>query len=231
MGITKLEVNSSWFMHGRNNKLAGGLNVHIGSTNVHVMMANSIVKGNEGHYGGNMALFIALFNVNNSRIIIKNSHILEGRATHGGGINILLSEWKQAENNELSLCPSHHGIQNLVLINNTHFRKNSAFVTGGAMMMVLKDIDPQTSIKRKIAIIRCYFAENIADGAAMEILQLSNYITPQLNISIEMCTFENNYTPLELIGPVIDLIAVEVSITDSTFNGSVTCYPCSKQTH
>lgn len=34
--------------------------------------------------------------------------------------------------------------------------------------------------------------------------------------------FENNFTPSNLIGPVIDLISVEVSITNSTFNGSNT---------
>ena len=56
----------------------------------------------------------------------------------------------------------------------------------------------------------------------MEIKQLSHYILPQLNTSIEMCTFENNFTPSNLIGSVIDLISVEVSITNSTFNGSNT---------
>ena len=152
--ITKLEVKSSWFMHGKNNVTAGGLSIEIHCTNVYVKLTNVTAKGNSGNYAGNIALSIALFSVNISSIIIENSHIVEGRANHGGGISILITKRKQPEYYTDSLCLSRHGTQQLILINKTYFHKNSASVTGGAMYIIYKDIDIEAGIKRKITIAK-----------------------------------------------------------------------------
>ena len=215
--VTILVVNSSWFMDGNNNITSGGLNVEIRSANVHVIIANITTKGNNGFYGGNLALFVALFTKNYSSIIIENSRILEGRATHGGGISILIKQ----RNNEGLLCLPR-GVQYFLKISNTLFHKNSAKITGGAMYIIYNELGTNTGINRQVTIMKCNFTENVGDGAAMEIKQVNHYITPQLNTSIEMCRFENNFTPSNLIGPVIDLISVEVSVTNCIFNGSNT---------
>ena len=219
--VTVLVVKSSWFMYGKNNITAGGLNVEIYNTNVHVKITNVTAKGNTGYNGGNMALFVTLFTTNYGSIIIENSHILEGRATHGGGINIVTKP-KEMENNKGLLC-QHHGIQHFLKITNTLFHKNVAHITGGAMYIIYKNINTEAAgIRRKMIIMKCNFTENVGDGAAMEIKQLNHYIIPQLNTSIEKCRFENNFTPSNLVGPVVDLISVEVSVTNSTFSGSNT---------
>lgn len=74
----------------------------------------------------------------------------------------------EANRNNDSLCLPHHGIQNFLIINDTLFHKNSAKMTGGAMYIIYKDNDTDAGIKRKLTITKCYFTENVADGAAME---------------------------------------------------------------
>ena len=70
-------------------------------------------------------------------------------------------------------------------------------------------------ILRHVTIRNCTFSKNIGNGAAMEIIQHSlsdHHMTPMFRTSIESSTFTNNYIPLNINGPILDFISVEVSL-------------------
>ena len=219
--LTTLMINSSWFLYGiDSHKHAGGLNIDLRTANVHVTLINVTAKGNKGINGGNLALFVILFTHHHSSVTIESSRILEGRAEHGAGISFS-SRQNQVNASEGLLClPAD--IQHFLRISNTLFHKNHVNMTGGALYIIYDHHITNISINRQVSIVKCNFTENVGDGAAMEIMQLNHYVTPQLNTSIEMCIFENNFTPPNLFGPVMDLISVEVSVTNCIFNGSNT---------
>ena len=45
---------------------------------------------------------------------------------------------------------------------------------------------------------------------------------PLFQTSIENCTFEDNFLPSKVDGPIVDLISVDVSLTNCTFVRSTT---------
>ena len=219
---TVLVVNSSLFVYGKNDHTAGGLNLHIHCTNIHVIIVNITAQGNIGHYGGNLALYLITFTVNSSSIVINNSRITDGRAKKGAGLRF----WsKQNQNSEESIP---HIVHHTLHISKSLFKDNFAYSTGGAIYMSYDNVGTNTSLGsvggtvRQVTIRNCNFTTNGGDGAAMEIIQFSHYITPLAQTSVENCIFENNFTPFYFIGPVLDLISVEVSVTNCTFTGSNT---------
>ena len=220
---TALAIESSWFMYGETNYFygaAGGLNVFIFTPGVRVMISDITCQGSIGINGGNLALFLVAFSVNASSITVDNSHILDGRATKGGGLRFW-SHHKPIEEGSVT-----HDIHHILQITNTHFHVNNVRQTGGAIYMAFYNNNTITSfdgILRQVTIRNCTFTQNVGNGAAMEIIQHSlsdHHMTPMFQTSIESSTFTNNYVPLNIDGPILDFISVEVSVTNCTFSSS-----------
>ena len=220
IGKVKLIVNSSWFLHGKSWNSSGGLNIHISSTNIHINLTNVTVQGNNGQYGGNIAITITSFTENSSSIVIENSQIMDGLAYKGAGLRL----WsKQKSNTEGPFTHSNHHILN---ISHTVFNGNIANLTGGAMFIAYDNIKSENSTDmfdgtvRHITFSNCHYVKNGGDGAAMEIIQLNHHNLPFFQTSIKHCVFQKNFVQTKYIGPVLDFISVEVSITNTTISGS-----------
>ena len=114
--------------------------------------------------------------------------------------------------------------QSILTIHDTLFHDNSAEMTGGALYITYEITNATLldNVFRRILICGCNFTENSGDGAAMEIVHLTHYRMPNFQTSIEQCKFEDNITPSKYIGPILDFIAVEVSVADCTFTRSNT---------
>lgn len=220
---TVLVIQSSWFMYGETQDYytaAGGLNVFIYTPSVHVTISDVTCQGNVGINGGNLALFLVAFSVNASSITVHNSQIVDGRATKGGGLRFW-SQHKPIKEGSIT-----HDVHHIFKITNTRFHNNHVRQTGGAMYMAFYNnntIETVDGILRQITIRNCTFTENVGNGAAMEIIQHSlsdHHTTPMFQTSIELSTFVNNYIPRNTDGPILDLISVEVSVSNCTFSGS-----------
>ena len=79
-------------------------------------------------------------------------------------------------------------------------------------------------IIRQVNISNCNFTDNIGNGAAMEIIQLSsaNRAVSLFHTLIKSCKFDCNYQLMNYHGPVLNLISIEVTISNSAFTGSNT---------
>ena len=225
---TRLVVNSSWFMNGENDprKLpyyggAGGLNVYInGTTNVHVYIFNVTAMGNKGG-NGNMFIHLVDDNLDGNSVVINKSHIVDGRGEKGGGLQFrCYSSYDHV--NKVSYKPRTHQILTVV---DSVFRNNLVNQTGGAMYLryhnsfTLRSYDGKL---RLVNITNCSFTENGGDGAAMEIIEhftSSHRALPLYRTVIENCHFERNFILVD--GPILYLIAVDVTITNSTFTENV----------
>jgi len=86
-----LHIESSKFLHGRNNitngDLAAGLTLFMECTNVRITLNNVKFKGNEASAGGNFAIIYHNVIQNFAQpIVVNNSQIEDGRALFGGGM-------------------------------------------------------------------------------------------------------------------------------------------------
>ena len=226
---TTLVVNSSLFMYGVNSRsfhtvLAGGVNIDMNcSTGVHVTLFNVTARRNSGR-NGNLALYLVDYAIGNgSSIVINCSRIMDGRGYKGGGLRFWSHHNRQAGE---SLILSVHKIFTIV---DTIFHNNSVKQTGGAMYIAYFNNSTTSSydgILRQVNISNCNFTNNGGNGAAMEIIQHSwsnHRVTPLFQTMIENCHFKGNFRPISKVdGPILDLISVEVSMSDSTFTGSNT---------
>lgn len=220
--VTNLTINSSWFLQGESKKLSGGVIVYISCPNVSVKIVNVTAQGNIGENGGNLAIFLFLYNKNSSMVIVDNSQVIDGKAKKGGGLRVT--------SNGTTSSGSTNNISH-VLIRNTIFRNNSCRSTGGALYIAYYSEGMSRGIGRQVTIQNCTFISNRGDGggAAMEIIQHyadnspnDHHYTYWFQTSIESCTFVDNYIPFNDGGPILDFISVEVSLTDCTFTGSNT---------
>ena len=226
---TTLIIKSSWFMYGETTGLynaAGGLNVFIHRPRVHVRMTNITAQGNTGENGGNIALFLVVFtlNVNSGDIVLSHSRVIDGTAAKGGGLRF----WsKQNQTSAWDHCVEKSIDQQLFIINDTLFHNNTATITGGAMYVAYYHINSEvhSGIEGQVTISHCKFTHNIANGAAMEIVQYSSsyhHMTHWFQTSLEMCSFEYNFTPLNNDGPVLDFISIDVTMSHCMIIGSNT---------
>ena len=217
---TQLVINSSWFMYGQNGRRAGGLNIHLHCTNVNVVFENMKAQGNTGHLGGNVWVFMTLFATNSSKLVISNSRITDGRALKGAGMRFV-SNTKSDSTGSFTLQT-----QLILSINHTLFHGNIGAVTGGAMylafMHTLEEVASVGSyVVRLVKIINCSFDDNGGDGAVMEVKQFGLYVViPMFKVSLERCSFENNFLLAGSLGSMLDFVSCEISIIDSTFIGS-----------
>ena len=191
---TDFEIYNCLFLYGRDPhdyRNATGLQFFIYSRGVHVTMLNIVARGNRGYQGGNIALTLVDFGSNVSTVTINNSKIVEGQAQRGGSALRLWSLIKTGS--EFS-----QNVKFLQIFNCT-FSSNYAKDAGGAIYIehyVARDYFALHR-QREITIANCHFEQNTGKAAAMEVVQQTfpNYIshlTPQFNISIDSCVFDNN---------------------------------------
>ena len=229
---TNLQLISSWFMYGENSHpslretAAGGLNIFINSSiPVHINIFNVTAQGNSGT-NGNLALYMINYQTigSGSSIVINNSCIMGGRGKKGGGIRFW-SHINISHKSGMSFTLATHPILTIV---DSVFHNNSVTSTGGALYIAFYNSGTSQNydgILRQVTIKNSNFLENGGNGAALEIIQHSlSHLrsTPLFYTLIENCTFEDNYEPPNVDGPIIDFIRVEVSISMSTFVGSNT---------
>lgn len=208
---TSLVVDSSWFMYGNSYNEASGFKLVIHRTEIQVSLKNITAQGNTGKYGGNLAISVS--KTVDSGIVIDKSHIVDGRADKGAGLRFWYTQ-------SLSMkTMTANEVQNILSIRDTLFQNNSAQVTAGAMFVAyeMRNSTFLDSLVRQILIIGCNFSKNVGNGAAMEVVQLTGYRKPNFQTAINACNFEDNSNPFRYIGPILDFIAVEVSMTNCTF--------------
>ena len=208
---TSLVVDSSWFMYGNNYNEASGFKLVIYHTRIQVSLKNITAQGNAGKYGGNLAISVS--KTVDSRIVIDKSCIVDGRADKGAGLRF----WYKQSPSMKTMTANE--VQDILSIYDTLFQNNSAQVTAGAMFVAyeMRNSTFLDSLVRQILITGCNFSKNIGNGAAMEIVQLTGYRIPNFQTAINACNFEDNSNPFRYIGPILDFIAVEVSMTNCTF--------------
>ena len=224
---TTLVIESSWFMYGETKGLynaAGGLNIFIHRPSVHVRITDVTAQGNTGENGGNVALFLVAYTMNSSDIVISHSQVIDGRATKGGGLRFWSKQNQTSGDHyiENSVLSSDH---QLLVINDTLFHNNTARTTGGAMYMAYYNNGVHSGTEGQVTISHCKFTHNIANGAAMQIIQHSSsyhHTTHWFQTSLEMCSFEYNFMPLNNDGPILDFISVDVTMTNCRIVGSNT---------
>lgn len=130
------------------------------------------------------------------------------------------SRYTPSSNSSRLLTGNVHDILKII---DTTFQNNLAKMTGSALFIAYRTTSSVLdSVVRQIIISDCKFNNNSGNGAAMEILQLTHYRTPNYKILIDKCQFEDNSTPSKYFGPILDFISIEVSITNSTFRRSNT---------
>ena len=139
-------------MYGKtsvHHSLPGGLVIAIACPNIHVTLVNVTAKGNTGGLGGNIAIFLVIFNANSSSIVIKNSRIMDGYALKGGG----LAFWSKQNQEYTEYCNPGKNHDNILTICNTLFYNNSAILSGGAMYMAHLNHDTIVSHLKHVTII------------------------------------------------------------------------------
>ena len=208
---TTLVVDSSWFMYGNNYNEASGLKLVIHRTKIQVSLQNITAQGNAGKYGGNLAISVS--QTVESRIVVHNSRIVDGRADKGAGLRFWYTQ------NPSMKTMTANDVQDILSIHDTLFQNNSAQVTAGAMFVAyeMRNSTFLDNLVRQILITGCNFSKNVGNGAAMEIVQLTGYRMPNFQTVINACGFEDNSNPFRYIGPILDFIAVEVSVINCTF--------------
>lgn len=224
---TNLTIESSSFMYGeRSSSLfigaAGGINVYINSVSrVSVVIFNVTARGNKGT-NGNFALYIGDQGIGRgSSIVINNSHILDGYGIKGGGLRF----WSHYSHKSaiIPVKSSHHEILTVI---NSVFHNNSGHNIGGAMYIGYYNngtIENNDGTLRQTTIRNCNFTKNSGNGAAMEIIEhllSARHAIPLFQTSIENCIFDRNFRPDYVDGPIVDLISVDVTISNSIFRGS-----------
>ena len=214
---SSLVLNSSWFMYGTSldHSVAGGLVFIIASPNIHVTLVNITAKGNTGGLGGNIAIFLAIFNANSSIIVIKHGHIMDGYALKGGGLAFLLKQ-----NHDIVHTFEKHSFDHSILtLHDTHFNNNSALISSSAMYIAHYSHDTTSHLKH-ITITNCTFTKNKGVESTVDIMQHSlQPMTPFLNTTLTMCSFRNN-TLLNDYGAILMIYSDKVSLINSTFTGN-----------
>lgn len=219
--FTSLVLESSWFMYGEtslHHSDAGGLIISIYCPNVHVSIVNVTARGNTGGLGGNIAIFLEIFEHSCSSIAINKCHILDGTSTKGGG----LAFWSKQSQKYFDKEYVHHlpVDQNILTISNTIFYNNFASKSSGAVYIAHYSHATMISYLKQITLTNCTFIDNGGRGSSVDILQHSlQPMTPFLNTSLVKCNFTNNRLD-DNNGAIVAIYSDKVSLIDCTFTGS-----------
>ena len=219
---SSLVLNSSWFMHKETSLeyfklMDGGLVIAIFCPNIHVTLVNITAKRNTGWLGGNIAIFLTVFNTDSSSIVVRNCHIMDGYAFKGGGLAFY------AEQNHVhktdDTIEKHSFDRSILIIRDTTFYNNCALKSSGAMYIAEYSQDATNRLKH-ITIANCTFIKNKGRGSTVDILQHSlQPMTLFLNTTLTMCSFKRN-TLLNDYGAILKIYSDKVSLINSTFTGN-----------
>ncbi len=178
---------------------AAGLTVVIKCSNVAVILDNITADRNIGGDGGNLAIVIHTSELFRSHpVVIKNSHISNGRAIEGGGLFVSIVE-PQAQRNKSQILENNHTI---LTIMNTEFTNNTAFFVGGAVGIRQKG-SSTSNFTGDVRIENSKFTSNSLEkgghgGIAINYLnfivtQVDQHISPQFKAFVTNCTFHRNH--------------------------------------
>ena len=219
--FTSLVLDSSWFMHGVTAQYidytaAGGLTIAINSPNTYVTIVNVTTRGNTGGLGGNIAIFLIIFNANSSSIVIKSTYIADGSALKGGGLAFWSKQSRLSrEYTEYYNFENDYG-DHILTICNTSFHNNTAIHSSGAMYMAHYNDDAVSHLKQ-VTITDCTFTKNRGIKSSVDIVQHSlQPMTPFLNTSLVKCNFTSNRLK-NGDGAVIMVYSDRVSLINCTF--------------
>ena len=192
-----LLANSSILFEGGKSR-GRGLLLQINQPMVTIIVTNvTIANGTAEYAGGNIEIQMLIFEVNSSRVEFRNSHIVNGSAMYGGGMYIHLIR----HNGTYYCSPLQYlnAASNQISFINTTFEKNyaSSHGHGGGVSVTIHGGLCFSRIN--ITFDSCNFTHNSARTAvAMLISQvkLPSYVPhldPQLIITLDSCTFSENY--------------------------------------
>ena len=187
-----------------NNKvqLAAGLSITLKCLNVNVKIDKVTMKNNRGMDGENLALIFH----NTSRtlknaVTIRNSVLESGEADSGAGMYV---EFVEGSGSQETLCL--HSVNKseyqLLLVENTVFRNNTAEYVGGGVFLIQKQSVASCSVGL-ITFVNCTFEQNSVfrkgfGGIAFHSINypLVGYRDdrlPQFNIQLIKCNFSGNH--------------------------------------
>ena len=184
-----------------NHPLAAGLSITLQCLNVSVEIDNVTMLNNEGGNGGGLALvFHNTSSIINNTVTIRNSVFESGKADVGAGLFVEFIE--RSESEETACFHSSKNEHQLLFVENTTFKNNSAVYAGGAIYLKQKQSWASCSVGR-ISFVNCTFQQNFVTrkGFGGTALHSINYpITgyrhhgvPQFKILLKMCNFSENY--------------------------------------
>ena len=181
-------------------KLRGkGLFLKVHQPMVSITVANVKIANGSAIFGGNVDIHMFIFELNSSQIHFINSQITNGSAEHGGGMYIYLIPHSFYCNTSQLLNTASGSEISFI---NTTFKENNATVknsSGGGFFVTHRGRIGSCLSSTNIVFERCTFTHNHAKTAvAMLISQLKipNYLQhmePQLTVTLNTCTFRENY--------------------------------------
>ena len=182
--------------------LAAGLSITLKCLSVNILIENVTMRDNHGGNGGNLALvFHNTSSTPDNIVTIRNCTLESGTAVTGGGLFV---EFVDSSKSEESLCLlSHHKSEHqLLVVENTTFKNNSAVYAGGAVYLKQKQSKASCSVGG-ISFVNCKFHQNFVTrkGFGGTALHSINYPiatykhrgVPQFKIVVESCDFWENY--------------------------------------
>ena len=196
LASTSLMLASSTLSFGRcGSKLQGkGLCLHIQQPLVKVSVVNVTIANGTAKFGGNVNIQLES---DSSVVKFINSHIVNGSAKYGGGIYIYLISGTF----NCNLSNNNESVTEMLFIN-TKFEENNASISnssGGGIYLNHTGQVELCYVPSNITLISCAFRRNYAKVAVAILisqLNLPSYLRhsePQLIISMDNCTFSENY--------------------------------------
>ena len=196
LSSTSLMLASSNLSFGSwGSKLQGkGLYLHIHQPLVNVSVVNVKIANGTSEFGGNANIQLES---DSSQVKFINSYIVNGSAKYGGGLYIYLISGTF----NCNLSNNNESITKILFINTT-FEENHANISnssGGGIYLNHTGQVELCYVPSNITLISCTFRHNYAKVAVAILisqLNLPSYLRhsePQLIISMDNCTFSENY--------------------------------------
>ena len=182
--------------------LAAGLSITLKCLNVNVKIDNVTMKNNRGMDGGNLALiFHNTSSTYKNAVTVRNSVLESGAADSGAGMYV---EFVEVSRSQETLClhSVNKSKHQLLLVENTVFRNNTAEYVGGGVYLIQKQSVASCSIGL-ITFMNCTFEQNSVfrkgfGGTAFHSINFPlvgyrHHGLPQFNIQLIKCNFSGNH--------------------------------------
>ena len=190
---------------------AAGLSITLKCLNVNVKIDNVTMKNNRGMNGGNLALiFHNTSSTLKNAVTVQNSVLESGEADSGAGMYV---EFVEVSRSQETLClhSVNKSKHQLLLVENTVFRNNTAEYVGGGVYLRQKQSVASCSIGL-IIFVNCTFEQNSVfrkgfGGTAFHsinypLVGYRHHGLPQFNIQLIKCNFSGNNAEKQHINKV-----------------------------